>query len=46
MWEPSLEASRVDRNGISATKVDVIVNGQKDLPREEFWAREEHTPRV
>lgn len=37
----SLEASRVDRNGISATKVDVIVNGQKDLPREEFWAQSE-----
>ncbi len=31
-----LEASRVDRNGISATKVDVIVNGQKDLPAEEL----------
>jgi len=37
----ALEASRVDRNGISATKVDVIVNGQKDLPREEFWAQSE-----
>ena len=37
--EITLEASRVDRNGISATKVDVIVNGQKDLPREEFWAK-------
>ena len=37
----TLEASRVDRNGISATKVDVIVNGQKDLPREEFWAQRE-----
>src|SRR5664279_2462468 len=37
----SLEASRVDRNGISATKVDVIVNGQKDLPREEFWAQKD-----
>ena len=37
----TLEASRVDRNGISATKVDVIVNGQKDLPREEFWAQSE-----
>ena len=37
----TLEASRVDRNGISATKVDVIVNGQKDLPREEFWAQAE-----
>jgi pyridinium-3,5-bisthiocarboxylic acid mononucleotide nickel chelatase len=34
----TLEASRVDRNGISATKVDVIVNGRKDLPREEFRA--------
>jgi len=32
----SLEASRVDRNGISATKVDVIVNGQKDLPRDDI----------
>jgi pyridinium-3,5-bisthiocarboxylic acid mononucleotide nickel chelatase len=37
----ALEVSRVDRNGISATKVDVVVNGQKDLPREEFWAHSE-----
>jgi uncharacterized protein (TIGR00299 family) protein len=37
----TLEASRVERNGISATKVDVMLNGQKDLPREEFWARAE-----
>ena len=29
-----LEVSRVNRSGISATKVDVIVNGQKDCPRE------------
>jgi pyridinium-3,5-bisthiocarboxylic acid mononucleotide nickel chelatase len=29
----SLEISRVDRSGISATKVDVIVNGEKDAPR-------------
>jgi uncharacterized protein (TIGR00299 family) protein len=29
-----LEISRVNRSGISATKVDVIVNGQKDRPRE------------
>jgi pyridinium-3,5-bisthiocarboxylic acid mononucleotide nickel chelatase len=28
-----LEISRVDRSGISATKVDVIVNGKKDEPR-------------
>ena len=31
-----ITASRVDRNGISATKVDVIVGGVKDMPREEF----------
>src|SRR5215510_16419050 len=37
-----LEISRVDRSGISATKVDVIVAGEKELPREEFWAGEEH----
>jgi uncharacterized protein (TIGR00299 family) protein len=37
----ALEVSRVDRNGISATKVDVVVDGQKDLPREEFWAHTE-----
>ncbi|HSM85398.1 MAG TPA: LarC family nickel insertion protein, partial [Candidatus Limnocylindrales bacterium] len=35
-----LEISRVDRSGISATKADVIAAGQKELPREEFWARE------
>ena len=34
----TLEMSRLDRNGISATKIDVVVNGRKDLPREEFWA--------
>src|SRR5271157_4768947 len=33
----SLELSRVDRAGISATKLDVVVNGEKDMPREEFW---------
>jgi uncharacterized protein (TIGR00299 family) protein len=31
-----LETSRVTRGGISATKVDVYVNGKKDLPREIF----------
>ena len=36
-----LEISRVVRSGISATKVDVYVNGEKDLPREEYWEREE-----
>ena len=35
-----LEISKVLRSGISATKVDVWVKGEKDLPREEFWAKE------
>ena len=35
-----LEHSRVHRGGIAATKFDVVVNGQKDLPREEFWAQQ------
>ena len=39
-----LEISRVVRSGISATKVDVWVGGQKDLPREEYWEqREQHS---
>jgi len=36
-----LEISRVVRSGISATKVDVWVAGEKDLPREEYWERQE-----
>src|SRR6267143_4878681 len=36
-----LEVSRVVRSGISATKVDVWVDGEKDLPREEYWERQE-----
>ncbi len=36
----SLEFSQVDRSGITATKVDVIVAGEKDMPREVFHARE------
>ena len=44
-----LEISLVVRSGISATKVDVWVEGEKDLPREEYWKRQEqrshsHTP--
>src|SRR5215469_5766742 len=35
-----LEISRVDRSGISATKVDVIAAGEKELPREEFWSKQ------
>jgi len=38
-----LEISRVDRSGISATKVDVIAAGEKELPREEFW--QQHEPK-
>ena len=34
-----LEISKVVRSGISATKVDVWVDGEKDMPREEFWAK-------
>jgi pyridinium-3,5-bisthiocarboxylic acid mononucleotide nickel chelatase len=35
----TLDISRVSRSGITATKVDVVVRGAKDLPREEYWAR-------
>jgi len=35
-----LEISRVVRNGISATKVDVCVDGEKDSPREEHWPQQ------
>src|SRR6266700_2183644 len=38
-----LEISRVDRSGISATKVDVIAAGEKELPREEFAASAGHS---
>jgi pyridinium-3,5-bisthiocarboxylic acid mononucleotide nickel chelatase len=33
-----LDISRVVRSGISATKVDVWVDGERDLPRSEYWA--------
>jgi uncharacterized protein (TIGR00299 family) protein len=36
-----LEISRVVRSGISATKVDVWVDGEKDIPREEYSAGQE-----
>ena len=32
-----LEISRVNRSGITATKVDVLVRGEKQAPREEDW---------
>ena len=38
-----LEISRVVRSGISATKVDVWVDGEKDMPREEYWAKAERS---
>ncbi len=36
----TLQRSQVDRAGLSATKLDVIVGGKKDMPREEFWKSE------
>jgi uncharacterized protein (TIGR00299 family) protein len=39
-----LEISGVVRSGIAATKVDVWVDGEKDLPREEYWAKESVAP--
>ena len=38
--EARLEISRVTRNGIAATKVDVYAQGEKDLPREEYWEKQ------
>ena len=40
-----LEISRVMRSGISATKVDVWVDGEKDMPREEYWAKQDRAQR-
>jgi pyridinium-3,5-bisthiocarboxylic acid mononucleotide nickel chelatase len=39
-----LEISRVMRSGISATKVDVCVGDEKDMPREEYWAKHNASP--
>ena len=36
-----LQVTRVIRGGISATKVDVWVDGEKDMPREEYWAKQD-----
>jgi pyridinium-3,5-bisthiocarboxylic acid mononucleotide nickel chelatase len=38
-----LEISRVNRGGITATKVDVLVHGEKELPREVYWEQESHS---
>jgi pyridinium-3,5-bisthiocarboxylic acid mononucleotide nickel chelatase len=40
----NFEISRVDRGGIRATKVDVYVNGEKELPREIFWEQQHQHP--
>jgi uncharacterized protein (TIGR00299 family) protein len=37
-----LEVSRVNRSGIAATKLDVYVHGEKELPREIFWEQQSH----
>jgi pyridinium-3,5-bisthiocarboxylic acid mononucleotide nickel chelatase len=37
-----LDISRVDRSGVTATKVDVYVNGEKELPREVYWEQRAH----
>ena len=37
-----IEVSRVVRNGISGTKVDVYSHGEKDLPREVFQEQKGH----
>jgi uncharacterized protein (TIGR00299 family) protein len=40
-----LEISRVNRSGITATKVDVYAHGEKDLPREVYWEQKHsHSP--
>jgi uncharacterized protein (TIGR00299 family) protein len=36
----ALEIAGVERNGIAATKVDVLVDGERDLPKEEFLSRQ------
>ena len=40
-----LEVSRVNRSGISATKVDVYSHGEKDMPRDEYFRSGGHEHR-
>jgi pyridinium-3,5-bisthiocarboxylic acid mononucleotide nickel chelatase len=40
-----LEISRVNRSGITATKVDVLVHGEKELPREVFFEQQSRAHR-
>jgi len=37
-----IEVSKVTRSGITATKVDVYANGEKELPREIYWEQQAH----
>jgi uncharacterized protein (TIGR00299 family) protein len=37
-----LRVSKVDRSGITATKVDVLVKGEPDRPRDEYAAHDQH----
>jgi uncharacterized protein (TIGR00299 family) protein len=39
-----LEISRVNRSGITATKADVYVGDEKELPREVFWEQQAQKP--
>ncbi len=41
-----LEVSKVVRNGIAATKVDVFSHGEKDLPREVYWKQDKEEKHV
>lgn len=38
-----LEISRVTRQGIAATKADVFVGNEKELPREVYWEEQTHS---
>src|SRR5690349_17392715 len=40
--EARIEATRVMRSGISATKIDVYAHGEKEVPREEYLAQHSH----
>src|SRR5229473_2173892 len=40
--DAKLEISRAERSGISAVKIDVLAAGEKELPREEFFEKQEH----
>src|SRR4029077_1145360 len=40
-----LEISRVNRSGITATKVDVLIHGEKELPREVFFEQQSRAHR-